>query len=122
MTVGVQPGYELKAQARMEETEMVLLYQRVAAKVLAETGVYVSAVCHASRAVYHEEWGCPPGGEPTFTFSGSCNPVFAEPRAYLGALRLVAKRLKEELSQKTVLLEMVPAHAEYFRDADETSK
>ena len=116
MTVGTAAGYASKPRARMPEEELARLFQRLAAEEMAAGGAYISAVLLPSRVLYHEDWGCPPGGELTYTFSGSCNPAFAEKDRYLESLRKVAKKLKQELSQATVLLEIVPARLEYFRD------
>ncbi len=116
MTVGVNPGYELKQQKPMGFAEICTLYQKTAREVFEESGTYISAVCHESRVLYHTEWGCPEGGEYAYTFSGSCNPVFSEKTAYLEALQQVAQGLRKKLKQATLLLEIVPAHLEYLKD------
>ncbi len=116
MTVGTAAGYSTEERERMPEKELAALFQRIAAEVMEEGGAYISAVLMPSRVIYHTDWGCPAGGEPTYTFSGSCNPAFAEPEAYRKALDEVARRLKEALLQATVLLELSPAELVYYRD------
>lgn len=116
MSVGVNPGYDLKQQKPMDIERISALYQETALEVLEDTGTYVSAVCHESRVLYNMEWGCPKGGEYAYTFSGSFNPAFSEKTAYLEALRMVAQRMRRKLEQATLLLEIVPAHVEYLRD------
>ena len=116
MTVGTSAGYSPEVRERMPEQEVALLFQRIAAEVMEAGGAYISAVLMPSRVIYHTDWGCPPGGELTYTFSGSCNPAFSEPKAYRKALDEVARRLKTELSQATLLLEIMPAELVYYRD------
>ncbi len=119
MTVGTAAGYSTEARARMPEEKLAALFQRIAAEVMAAGGAYISAVLVPSRVLYHTDWGCPEGGELTYTFSGSCNPAFAAPEAYRRALDEVARRLQRELSQATVLLELMPAELVYYREEGE---
>lgn len=116
MSLGVNAGYDLTDQKKMKIEDICAIYQDVAKEVFEDTGVYISAVCNDARIVYHIEWGCPKGGEFAYTFTGSCNPFFSEKEKYTQALQMVAKLMKEKLHQSTVLLEIVPAHIEYFKD------
>ncbi len=115
-TIGTTGGYNLKDQVPVSEDEAALRYGKVARKVFERTGVYLSAVITMSRVVYHEDWGCPPTGEYSFTLSGSYNPAFADLDDYLSALRELAECLKEEWKQTTLLLEITPASVIYLKD------
>lgn len=75
-----------------------------AKKVFEDTGVYISAVISESRTVYHEDWGCPKGGEQTALIIGQCNPNFTNTVKYKECVISVLKLCKEELKQSTVQL------------------
>ncbi len=85
-TLGVNQGYghanEVKTAVEVVATE----WQKAAAKVFSESGVYVGAVVKDSKAVYHTDWGCPIGGEATAEISGSCNPQYTAVEAYKEAV------------------------------------
>jgi len=117
--IGTTEGFDLKDQVEVSEDEFASKYARLAREVYEETGVYVSAAITKSRLIYHEDWGCPKTGEYSFALSGSCNPAFSEPERYMAALRELAKRLKKEWRQTTLLLEIVPASVIYMRDNNE---
>lgn len=115
-TIGTNQGYDLRNQKRMPADEMSAVYQEAAAGVMEETGVYISAVMTKSRTIYSHEWGCPPEGEYSYIFSGSCNLEFSDPEPYRKALRKLVLCLKRELKQATVLLEIIPEELEYFKN------
>ena len=114
-TAGVNSGYDLQMQEQLPIEHITAMYQKIAAQVYETTGVYISAVIVPSRIVYHSEWGCPAEGEIGYTFSGSCNTAFSKVEDYKNALMILAEMLKEALHQTTLLLEIVPAHLEYFK-------
>jgi len=114
-TAGVNRGYDLSNQEEMPIEAITSLYQKIAAQVYDETGVYISAVITPSRIVYHSEWGCPEEGEISYTFSGSCNTEFTTVDKYKNALMCVMQKLKEALQQVTLLLEIVPAQLVYLK-------
>lgn len=116
--IGVNSGYNLENQKMVSEDEFAIRYGKVARKVYEETGVYISAVITRSRILYHEEWGCPQNGEYSYTVSGCCNPAFSDPEEYLAVLKKIAQMLKQEWNQTTLLLEIIPSSAIYFRDTD----
>lgn len=116
--IGVNSGYDLVDQKPISEDEFAIRYGKVARKVHEDTGVYISAVITKSRVVYHEEWGCPKNGEYSYTLSGCCNPAFSDPEEYLAALKKLAKMIKQEWNQTTLLVEIIPSSAIYFKDTD----
>lgn len=115
MTLGFQPGYHKEQGGAADLDAVARRYQRVATQLQADTGVYISCVLQASRGIYPEAGGCPPGGEHTFTLSGSCNLQFSELEPYRAALKQLAERLKKEFQQTTVMLEIWPDDAYYFQ-------
>ena len=115
-TVGVNSGYNLEDQQKMPVEQLTSLYLKIADDVMQQTGVYISAVVAKSRTLYSPAWGCPESGEFSYTLSGSCNPEFAKKEEYLSALEVVVKKLKTELKQSTLLLEIVPVHLQYYKE------
>jgi len=80
-------------------------WQKAAAVVFADRGIYVSSVVVPSKTVYHTDWGCPVGGEVTAAVSGEANPEFTpDMAAWKEAVVAVAKLVKAELQQSTVSL------------------
>ena len=115
MMIGTNSGYQLAEQTEMPEEQFADLFRSIAEDVYGETGMYISAVMNRSRSLYREEWGCPAGGEFSFTLTGCCNPLYAAPEEYLKTLEEVVKRLKARLRQTAVYVEIVPAHCDYYR-------
>lgn len=122
MTIGLTAGYSAERGSPPDLDAIGRRYQEVAAALADETGVYLSAILTPSRTLYREAWGCPPGGEQTVTFSGSCNPQFSDAAAYRRALPELAARLKEAFRQATVLLEAWPEDITYLTSDQEGSK
>ena len=114
MMIGTNSGYQLSEQKAMPENEFADIFRAVAEDVYAETGVYISAVMNATRALYRSEWGCPDGGEFSYTLTGCCNPLYVSTDDYLNALEKVVKRMKIRLCQTALYVEIVPAHCDYY--------
>lgn len=114
VTIGTNPGFELENQQEMDIGTFTALFQKLAEKEAEESGVWITAVVIPSRLAYMHSAGCPIGGEYAFTVTGSCNPEFAAVDDYVPALKRVIERLKEELEQATITLEIIPAHIDYY--------
>ena len=108
-TIGVVAGYGHENEvAKPADTIVAEAWQKAAAAVFADTGIYVSAVVEPSRVVYHTDWGCPVGGEVAATASGTANPAFIQDLAdWKKAVLSVIKLIKSELQQSTVAVEFV---------------
>ena len=119
ISLGVNSGYELENQQLISVEEVVTRYQKVAEHVEKTHGIYFSAVISQSRTIYKKEWGCPEGGEYTYTLSGSCNPVFSDVKKYKETLSVLVSELRKEFRQSTLLLEVIPAEVYYDRDNNE---
>jgi len=76
-------------------------WQKAAAEVHTESGVYVGAVIKDSKTVYHTDWGCPAGGEATAEISGTCNPAYTVLEAYKAAVLSCLEKCAKALGQST---------------------
>ena len=118
LALGTTPGYALEGQTQMPEADFAKLYMEAAEAVYAETGVYISAVMHPARMLYHRDWGCPAGGELGYALSGVRNPRFCEREPYLAALDALVRRLKARLGQSAVHLELSETALRYYTDEE----
>lgn len=116
VTVGINSGYQLENQEDIGLDAFVSEFQCITERIQEKTGIYITGVVVPSRTVYSQKFGCPKNGEYSYTISGSCNPKFASPSPYMDALRLTVTELKKKFAQATILLEIVPAHLEYFKE------
>lgn len=99
--MGVNQGY---GHANENESAMKIVgreWQKAAAEVNSESGIYVGAVVKDSRTVYHTEWGCPEGGEVTAEISGVCNPEYTAVEAYKTAVVSCLEKCAKALGQST---------------------
>ncbi|MBO5178748.1 MAG: hypothetical protein J6B87_00150 [Clostridia bacterium] len=116
--VGIVAGYAGEAMlaeaAKIDPNAMGKAWQDAAQDVMEKTGVYVSATINTSKALYATAWGCPVGGEPTYTISGSLNPRFGEASAWKEAVLAVIRRVKEVFNQSTVTVEFWEVDQEYL--------
>lgn len=119
-TIGVVSGYGgpaiLEQAAKISPDAMGIAWQKAAAQVMEQSGVYVSATINSSKALYHTDWGCPEGGEPTYTISGSLNPKFGEPTAWKQAVIDCIKTVKAGFKQLTVTIEFNEVDQVYLDD------
>jgi len=106
--IGVNAGYGHSNEVGINLDDLCELNKKLAAQVMAETGVYVSSVIGETRCCYSDDWGCPKGGEKTFSLSADCNPTYSSlpteeytEKWKLSFLRLV-ELLMEELEQSAV--------------------
>ena len=117
-TIGIVAGYSgnkmLRAAKKVAPDAMAKAWQKAAAEVQQDTGVYVSAVIYDTWALYHTDWGCPHGGEPTHTIEGSLNPKFGEETSWREAVIAVVKKVKEAFKQSTVTVVFSEVDQEYL--------
>ncbi len=100
-TIGVVSGYGHDNQGGAPELFLQTL-QRICKEVFEGTGTYCSFVAMPSKTIYHIDWGCPVGGEETFSISTICNPEFSDVQKFKAAAFEVLRRLKKELKQSTL--------------------
>jgi len=112
--IGYVPGYGHKNEGR-EGTDPRRVWQSAAKEEFDESGYYVSATAVDGHTVYHEDWGCPVGGERTVVFSGSANPEFtANMDEWRESVIRVAKESKRSLEQTTVVIEFAKVDHVYL--------
>ena len=113
-TIGVNEGYSLADQNKVDLVGFCELYKEVAKEVFEVQGQYVSATASPVQVLYHTDWGCPVGGENCVMITGICNPQFSEIKAWKQAVLSVCKELKARLNQSTVTVEFIESEIEYL--------
>ena len=119
-TIGVIAGYTceecLKEFKKIGRLELAKVWQEEAKKEMETSGIYVSAVINYSHSLYAIEWGCPAGGEPTYTLEGSRNPEFCkDSELWKNSVRNIVKAVKEKFKQSTVTLNFRTVEQEYIK-------
>ncbi|WP_142383689.1 hypothetical protein [Peribacillus deserti] len=105
IVLGINKGHGSNHETRILE-KASLAWQELAADFHQQTGIYVSAVAHKSKTIYHTEWGCPEGGEDTITFTSSVNYEYVKDiNAWKDTLIQLTKQLKARFEQETVTIE-----------------
>lgn len=114
-TLGTCAGY-FHNNASVANVEVVSeKYIEAAEKVMAKTEIFISAVITPSRCLYSHSWGCPQGGEETYTFEGVRNPQFCKnDSAWREAVEQVASALRSEFKQSTVTVEFSEIDMKYL--------
>lgn len=117
--IGVIAGYQgeecLKQFYKLTGNELATAWQEEALKEINNSGIYVSDVINESKSLYNTEWGCPIGGEPTYTLEGSRNPQFCKSeKKWKDAVRRVVKSVKNRFNQSTVTLNFREVEQEYM--------
>lgn len=100
-TLGVNQGYGHANEAQSAMEIVGAEWQKAAAEVNSESGVYIGAVIKDSKTVYHTDWGCPVGGEVTAEISGTCNPAYTAVEAYKTAVVSCLEKCAKALGQST---------------------
>ena len=119
--IGVISGYQgqecLKQFSKIDKLELAKVWQDEALKEMNNSGIYISAIINYSQSLYNTEWGCPIGGEPTYTLEGSRNPQFCkDDKAWKQSVRNVIKAVKEHFKQSTITLNFREVEQEYITD------
>lgn len=100
-TIGVTPGYFHSNENC--DVDFVKLLDEVALNVESDSGLYISFNVLPSITVYKQEWGCPEGGEKTYTLSAIRNPKFNEDSILWKTCCIrILKDLATKLNQSTV--------------------
>ena len=120
LVVGVEKGYfhDVKGVADNGLVYKVSeLWQKLAANEFNQSGIYVSVIAQPAAVIYHQEWGCPQGGESVIVLSGSANPNFIKDLdAWKKVVIKLAKELKEQLNQTTLTIEFQETDLVYLTD------
>lgn len=91
--------------------------KELALQVEKESGIYISGSLKPVSVVYHDDWGCPKGGERCYEFVATANPEFATDMvAWQDAFVALAKAVKVSFKQSTVMVDFVEAQYLYLAD------
>lgn len=107
-TVGCNAGYNHGNDRMQDFTKFI---QNIAEEYFKHSNVYISFVIHESVTTYRTEWGCPDGGETTFTLETSPDPEFyttdeSKSEYTQHAIKLI-KMIAISLKQSTVRIEIL---------------
>ena len=117
IVTGVNKGYFHNNEKEVTEKEMGILWQEIALEQFNKTNIYISAVIQKSITIYKEDWGCPKGGENTFTISLTANPEFIKDLDKWKQVAInCAKELKNILKQTTMTIEFKEADLIYLKE------
>lgn len=113
---GVFEGYGSHTAKEIDMVAVAETIKNLATKVMDETGIYVSGTMLQAKTLYHNDWGCPLGGESTFVFCGSANPQFTNVEQYRNAVLKLASLMKKEFQQSTLTVEFKEIELAYLTD------
>ena len=117
IVTGVQSGYKkLNRDTNNYETIVGRLWQQNAKDLYDKNNIYISAVIKPSYTVYHQEWGCPNGGERTVVITGVANNEFIDDiETWKDSVLTLAKDLKRQLKQSTMTCEFMETELHYLK-------
>lgn len=111
-TIGVNPGYfhDNKGAA-----DIYSLLQQLSKERFDDGDDYISFVCYATKVTYNEDWGCPVGGEDTYTIEAIANPEFVRDLLEWKAVcTIIIEELKRFLGQSTVTVQFYESDILYL--------
>ncbi|MBP2173272.1 hypothetical protein [Methanococcus voltae] len=117
ITFGINEGYFHENEKLIENDiskEIGTVLQNLLLETMKETEVYPSGVLQTTKCIYNTEWGCPTGGEDTFTMMGSANPKFVNLEIYKKAVIHFAELIKKEFKQTTITIEFKDVEMVYL--------
>lgn len=114
-TIGITPGYFHNNENT--DIDFVKLVDKCAREVEEECSIYISFNIIPAITLYKTEWGCPEGGEMTYTLSAIRNLKFnKDSLMWRWACVNIAKKLKAELNQSSVTGEFEEVFLAYWND------
>lgn len=119
-TIGVTEGYFHNNEN--SNVDFAALVDLCAKEVEEKNGLYIAFNIMPSVTVYKCEWGCPTGGENTYTLSAIRNPIFNDNELiWRHCCRDVMLLLKKKLKQETVTCEFSDVNIDYYRELMEAN-
>lgn len=114
-TIGVTEGYFHNNETEVNMLQFTKEVNSKSTETESELGIYIPFVIVPTVTLYKPEWGCPKGGEKTFTLSAVRNPKFnSDVEQWKAACRSVVLKLKQSLKQSTVTGEFTEVEIEYW--------
>ena len=112
-TVGVTEGYfHNNENINVDFVKIVDRCVRETEKIF---GIYIAFNIIPTITLYKTEWGCPDGGEMTYTLSAIRNPQFNDSSInWKGCCVNVVNRLKAALNQSTITGEFSEVDIKYW--------
>jgi hypothetical protein len=105
-TIGITPGYFNGDIIPGATGKLVSSLYTSASEAEEKFGLFISFNIHNTLTVYKEEWGCPEGGEKTFTLTAVRNPTFiTDSKKWKDVCLYIAESMKKLLEQSTVTAE-----------------
>lgn len=100
-TIGVTPGYFHNNEK--VDSDFIKIVDNCARDVEELHDIYISFNIIHTITLYKSEWGCPDGGENTYTLSAIRNPKFNDDSTkWKSTCVAIVDKLKKELNQTTV--------------------
>ncbi len=97
--------------------KMIERWKEYAKEYYDKTGIYVSTIANEGKAIYHNEWGCPYGGERTITFNCTPNYYFINDiNKYEIGIYYIIGKLKKEFKQHTITVTIMDTYMQYITD------
>ena len=92
-------------------------WKKYAKEFFDNNDIYVSAIAIPGKALYHNDWGCPIGGERVISFNCTANPEFIKDyNKYEEGVLYITKKLKKEFQQHTITITKIPSSVFYLTD------
>ena len=117
IVTGINEGYFHDNKITNSEYLLGKLWQDIALDCYNRTNIYVSAVITRSNTIYNTEWGCPIGGEHTYTITGVANPEYISNDnldKWKAVVLAISKELKEKMKQSTMSIEFTKTKLVYL--------
>lgn len=111
--IGVCEGYN-NDEEEIDDFEEYL--QKKLEDLSEKLGFFISFIVYETKTIYKKEWGCPDGGEKTYNFEATRNPVFnSDDDIWKDQIIQIISILKEDLKQSTVTVQFIPIDIVYMK-------
>lgn len=119
-TIGFNEGYFHNNENK--RNDIPTLIQNLCEKEFNKTKQAVSFVYTESKTIYLKQFGCPKGGEKTFTIENIANPEYVKDiKKWKSSTLNVIRELKTILKQSTVTVESYDADINYLNSKEGTN-
>lgn len=113
INMGIAEGYGANIERNTLQFNKIV--QDTCIIIFKETGIFVSLETYETTTIYHTEWGCPAGGENTYSLEAIANPEFvSDLEAWKNTVERIASILKSFFNQSTVTVQFQDAEITYL--------